>query len=65
MNIKVTIADMGGGYRKAVIGSTISQFDGRQYPDAIYGATDEELIDRLKTRLPGLRTNLLRRAKNR
>lgn len=55
MNIKLTIVQMGGGYKKAIIRNTVSPFDGESYPDAVYGGTDEELIERLRTRLPGLR----------
>ena len=58
MKITLTIVDMGGCYRKAIIGHTSSPFDGRIHPDAIYGATEEELVERIKTRLPGYRANL-------
>lgn len=58
MKITMTVVRLGSCYRKVIIGQTQSPFDGRFYPDAIYGATDEEIIERLRSRLPGFRLNL-------
>lgn len=60
MKLKLTVVQMGGGYRKVVFGQTRDRETGEFHPDAVIGADDEELLQRLKTRLPAYRNQLRR-----
>lgn len=61
MKIKITVVKMGGGFRKAIFGQSMDLETGEQRPDAVYGADDEELVARLKIRIPTLKEQLRRK----
>lgn len=60
MKIRLTVVKMGSGYRKVIFGQTRDRETGEAFPDAVIGADDEELLARLKTRLPAYRNQLRR-----
>lgn len=61
MKIKITITRMGGGYLRAVLGQTWNEALGKHCPHSVFGATEEELLERLKMRIPELRVQQQRR----
>jgi len=60
MKVKIEVSRMGGGYLKATFGQTWSVLLGHHCPDAVIGRDEEELVERLRTRLPALRNQLRR-----
>lgn len=55
MRITIEVVRLGGGYRKAIIGQSYSSLFESWCVDSVFGATDEELVERLKIRLPALK----------
>lgn len=60
MKIRLTVVRMGGGYKKIIFGQSRDLETGELFPDAIIGKDDEELIARLRTRLPAYKNQLRR-----
>ena len=58
MKLNVTVVRMGGGYLKAVFGQSRETLTGDWVPDSVFGQDEEELLERLKTRLPAFRNSL-------
>jgi hypothetical protein len=58
MRISITIVEMGGGYLRAVFGQSRNLVTGEWCPDSVFGANEQELLDRLKTRFPGIKAQL-------
>jgi hypothetical protein len=60
MKIKVQLVRLGGGYLKAIIGQSRDLETGGWSVDSVFGQDEEELLNRLNTRLPGIRQALRR-----
>lgn len=60
MKLRITVIRMGGGYLKAIFGFTRNRETGENFPDAVIGCDEEELLERLKTRLPEFKNHLRR-----
>lgn len=58
MRLKITIVRMGGGYIKAIIGQGRDVLTGEPTVTSIFGHDEEELLNRLKTKLPGIKQQL-------
>ena len=60
MKINVTVVQMGGGYMRAIFGQSRSLATGDWTVDSVFGSSEQELLDRLKTRFPGIKSQLRR-----
>ena len=60
MRLTIFVVKLGNGYRKAIFGQTRDGSTGEWNVDSVFGASDEELLERLKTRLPAYRNQLRR-----
>jgi muconolactone delta-isomerase len=56
MRISIQIKNMGNGYRKAIFGQTRDRETGEYHVDSVFGIDDEQLLLRLRARLPELKT---------
>ena len=58
MKLNIHIKKIGCGYRKAIFGQTWNEVRECWDVDSVFGADEEELLARLKTRLPGFKNQL-------
>lgn len=54
MRITIEVVKLGGGYKKAIIGHSMNSL-GEWCADSVFGKDEEELLARLKIRLPALK----------
>lgn len=55
MKITIEVVELGGCYKKAIIGHTLNVVTGEWCVDSVFGKDEEELLARLKIRLPALK----------
>ena len=58
MKIVITVVELGGGYLKAIFGTSKDALTGEMRVDSVFGRDEEELLERLKTRFPGIKQQL-------
>lgn len=51
MKVTITICKMGGGFKRAIIGQKYNPNDGTFHIESVFGATNEELLARIKIRV--------------